>query len=57
MSLNRPVWKLKDWIDVEKLDWSLLSLNPNAIDFIINNNIKLDWSCLWRNCKSSRRNI
>jgi hypothetical protein len=43
MSLNKPVWKLRDWIDVEKLDWSLLSLNPYAINLLEENQDKIDW--------------
>ncbi len=35
MSLNKPVWKLRDWIDPEKLDCHYLSENPNSIDFLI----------------------
>ena len=52
MSLNKPIWKLRKWIDIKKLNYSGLCLNPNAIDFIINNNIKLDWSCLSYNPNS-----
>lgn len=29
--LVKSVYKLKNWIDTDKLDWSTLSLNPNAI--------------------------
>ena len=32
MSLNKPVYKLLDWIDENNLDWELLSSNPNAIE-------------------------
>ena len=24
--------KLKDWIDITKIDWNFLSYNPNAIE-------------------------
>ncbi len=34
MSLNRPIWKLRDWIDEDKLNWQLLSSNPNAIHLL-----------------------
>jgi len=34
MSLNKPVLKLRDWVDVKSLDWERFSLNPNAIDFL-----------------------
>jgi len=49
MSLNRPVWKLKDWIDLEKLDWSQLSLNPNAIKLLEENLDKIHWCQLSKN--------
>ena len=34
MSLNKPIWKLRDWIDKEKLDMYQLGLNPNAIELL-----------------------
>jgi hypothetical protein len=46
MSLNKPIWKLRDWIDINKLDWDMLSLNPNAIELIKANQDKIDWDNL-----------
>ena len=46
MSLNRPIWKLRDWIDVEKLEWDFLSSNPNAIHLIEKNVDKIDMEML-----------
>jgi len=46
MSLNRPIWKLRDWIDEEKIDWYNLSLNSNAIDLLKKNPDKIDWYSL-----------
>ena len=43
MSLNKPIWKLRDWIDLEKLDWSLLSSNPNAMELLETNQDKIHW--------------
>ena len=37
MSLNRPIWKLRDWINVEILHWNFLSFNPNAINLLKEN--------------------
>ena len=37
MSLNRPVFKLKSCVPVEKLDYSRLSENPNAYDYLMAN--------------------
>ena len=39
MSLNKPIWKLRKWIDINKLDWDMLSSNKNAIDFYYKNTI------------------
>ena len=46
MSLNRPIWKLRDWIDTEKLDWEMLSYNKNAIKLLEENQDKIDWDYL-----------
>ncbi len=43
MSLNKPVWKLRNWIDIKKLDWHSLSFNPNAIEILEKNEDKIDW--------------
>lgn len=43
MSLNRPIQKLKDWIDYKTIDWYQLSLNPNAIQLLSKNPDKIDW--------------
>jgi hypothetical protein len=43
MSLNKPVWKLRDWVNHEYLDWSLLSKNPNAIKLLEENQDKINW--------------
>ena len=37
MSLNKPIWKLRDWIDVDKINWDNLSLNKNAINLLERN--------------------
>ncbi len=44
MSLNKPIWKLRDWIDLEKLDWSELSKNSKAIKVLEKNQDKISWS-------------
>jgi hypothetical protein len=43
MSLNRPVFKLKSCVPVEKLDYSRLSENPNAFDYLMANSHLIDW--------------
>ena len=37
MSSFKPIYKLRDWIDINKLSWSLLSGNPNAIKLLEQN--------------------
>ena len=47
MSVNKPVWKIRDWIPLEKLDWHFLSNNPYAIDILIANPDKIkNWASL-----------
>ena len=43
------MFKLKDWIDQDKIDWACLSENPAAISLLENNQDKIDWSRLSRN--------
>ena len=39
------MFKLKDWIDKDKIDWSYLSLNPSAraIALLEKNQDKINW--------------
>ena len=39
-------YKLKDWININKINWSILSFNPNAIELLTNNQNKIDWNNL-----------
>ena len=43
--MNNPVYKLLDWIDINKLYWDGLSRNPNAINLLKNNldKVRLTW--------------
>ncbi len=46
-----PIYKLLDWIDVNKLDWEQLSQNERAYDLLKNNFGKIKWddvSCVER---------
>jgi hypothetical protein len=36
------MFKLHDWIDIKKINWSLLSFNPNAISLLKQNKNKLN---------------
>ncbi len=38
--------KLRDWIDINKLDWVTLSENPNAIELLKENPEKINWTFL-----------
>jgi len=38
--------KLLDWININKLNWGLLSINPNAADLLEKNPDKISWSRL-----------
>ena len=40
--MNHPVYKLLDWIDINKLCWEGLSRNPNAINLLKQNLDKID---------------
>ena len=40
------MFKLKEFVCVEKINWSLLSKNPNAIDILEKNIYKIDWDML-----------
>ena len=45
MSRNIPM-KFRNWIDENKIDWEILSLNPNAIYLLERNPDKIDWKYL-----------
>ena len=38
--------KLRDWIDINKIDWNGLSFNPNAIKLLKKNQDKINWEYL-----------
>jgi hypothetical protein len=42
-------YKLLDWIDIEKIDWCMLSGNPNAISLLEKNPEEIYWPLLSRN--------
>jgi len=41
--------KLRDWINIDNLNWEGLSTNPNAIDLLKENQEKIDWNYLSSN--------
>ena len=47
--LVKPKMKLLDWIPLDKINWSNLSRNPNAIHLLEQNIDKIDWYNLSEN--------
>jgi len=49
--MNRPIYKLLDWIDESNLDWNYFSENnnENAIELLEANQDKIDWYWLSSN--------
>ena len=43
------MYKLRDWVNIYKLNWECLSTNPNAIHLLEENKDKIDWECLSSN--------
>ena len=43
------MFKLRDWVQSDKIDWEWLSRNPNAIHLLEQNLDKVDWCNLSRN--------
>ena len=41
--------KLREWIPFDKVDWNMLSCNPNAIHLLENNLDKVNWLYLSKN--------
>ena len=42
-------YKLLDWIDINKINWSWLSYNPGAIHLLEQNPDKINWDMLSKN--------
>jgi hypothetical protein len=40
------MFKLKDWIDQDKIVWTALSRNPSALTLLENNQDKINWAML-----------
>ena len=41
--------KLRDWFDINKINWHALSFNPNAIELLKENKDKIHWCFLSKN--------
>ena len=50
--MNKPIYKLKDWIDKKKLNNSGLSLNPLAIDYLTEHPELIVWDYLSTNANA-----
>ncbi len=46
---NKPFLKLREWINIDKLNWFKLSKNYNSIDLLRNNLDKINWYYLTEN--------
>ena len=44
-----PQFKLRSWINLDEIDWYMLSLNPNAIHLLEKNPDKIHWCHFSRN--------
>ena len=44
--LVKPKMKILDWVLLDKIDWEILSSNPNAIHLLEQNIDKIDWNVL-----------
>ena len=42
-------WKLRSWIDIDKLNWNFITSNPNAMYLLESNPDKIDWFLLSTN--------
>ncbi len=51
-TIFKIIYKLKDWIPPEKLDWINLSANPNAIELLKAEPEKIKWGFLSKNPNS-----
>jgi hypothetical protein len=51
--MNKPIYKLRDWIDKTKLPYYYLSLNPLAIDYLKENPNLISWTSLSLNINAA----
>ena len=49
MSFNKPIWKLRDWINKNEINFAYLSYNENAIELLKKNQDKINYNYLSRN--------
>ena len=47
--LVKPKKKILDWVLLDKIDWKVLSRNPNAIHLLEQNMDKINWWYLSKN--------
>jgi len=52
--MNAPSYKLREWIEIDNLDWEGLSRNPNAINILEKNLDKIDWFYLSLNPNANK---
>jgi hypothetical protein len=54
--LVKTKMKLLDWVLLDKLDWKILSQNPNAIHLLEQNMDMIDWEELSKNSNAVHLN-
>ena len=50
-------YKLKNWINIQNLDWSYLSNNINSIELLKKNPDKINWETLSANPNAIRASL
>ena len=48
-TIDYTPYKLRDWIDIDKLEWGCISFNPNSMHLLEQNQDKIDWERLGNN--------
>ena len=47
--VSKPIMKLLNWVNIDKINWVYLSRNPNAMYLLEQNKDNIDWDNLSRN--------
>jgi len=44
--MNKPIYKLREWVNIKNINWNSLSENPNAIELLKKNKDKINYNYL-----------
>ncbi len=47
--MNNPVYKILEWINIDNIEWDVLSENKNAIELLKQNKNRINWNNLSHN--------